>query len=205
LPKDKIAVCLTFDDAYFDFYHYVYPLLQLLNIRAVLGIPTQWIQNNTTVDPQTRLKIPYPEGLKSGVQQSHAPLCTWAEIKEMTNSGYVKPASHSDTHASMVGNKTNLIQEIQGSQQALQKKLGMPIDTFIYPFGRMSRGVHKLVRTHYQFGMRIGSAMNKDWHSRSGLLYRIDADHFWQTGQTISKSFIRICQWKAWLNRLRGK
>lgn len=28
LPSKGVAICLTFDDAYFDFYHYVYPLLR---------------------------------------------------------------------------------------------------------------------------------------------------------------------------------
>src|SRR5207253_3666710 len=39
LDANRLNVCLTFDDAYFDFYATVYPLLMRHQLRAVLAVP----------------------------------------------------------------------------------------------------------------------------------------------------------------------
>ena len=43
VPGDKLSVfkiniCLTFDDAYFDFYHYIFPILKKLISLAIFSI-----------------------------------------------------------------------------------------------------------------------------------------------------------------------
>ena len=47
LPGEKLSkginVCITFDDAYFDFYHYVCPLLTDIGIKAVLAVTTNYV------------------------------------------------------------------------------------------------------------------------------------------------------------------
>ncbi|MHA1284844.1 MAG: polysaccharide deacetylase family protein [Promethearchaeota archaeon] len=44
--KDKPKLILTFDDGWYDFYEYVYPLLKLLNIKATVFLPTNLIGTN---------------------------------------------------------------------------------------------------------------------------------------------------------------
>jgi peptidoglycan/xylan/chitin deacetylase (PgdA/CDA1 family) len=204
INKKTINICLTFDDAYFDFYHHVFPLLQQQKIRAVLGIPANFIQDTTNTASKDRLAIPYPHGLDESNQPS-APLCTWNEIQEMIASGYVMAASHGFNHMNLSKKNVNLTQELQGSKTILEKKLQTEINTIIYPFGKTSSAVNKLSKQHYTFLMRIGTASNIDWQTRDGLLYRINADELWKQNKPITSNLIRKIQSKYWLNYLRNK
>lgn len=71
------AVLLTFDDAYVSFYEFVYPLLKLYNCPAVLSVVTSWIDRG------------------GGVYKDKA-FMTWAQIREVSDSGLVTVASHSN-------------------------------------------------------------------------------------------------------------
>jgi len=71
------AVFITFDDAYESFYRFVYPVLRLYSIPAVLSVVTTWIGN-----PET-------SGYKSKRFMS------WPQIREVADSGLVTVASHS--------------------------------------------------------------------------------------------------------------
>ena len=45
-PGEEItskSVCLTFDDAYADFYFLIFPLLKKYNLKALLAIPSKYI------------------------------------------------------------------------------------------------------------------------------------------------------------------
>ena len=76
LPGDRLRkglhVCLTFDDATADFYTEVYPLLQKLQLRALLAVPVNLIGT-------------------SGY-------CTWDQLREMKE---VEMASHSLNHVDL--------------------------------------------------------------------------------------------------------
>jgi peptidoglycan/xylan/chitin deacetylase (PgdA/CDA1 family) len=181
LIKNRLSVCLTFDDAYFDFYHTVYPLLIQLNIRAVLAVPVKFIMEKTTLSPAERLNVPPTQMMTEGIYQTRVPFCTWQEIQEMAASGHVVMASHSYNHLNLDQPGYDFQQEIAVSQQILAEKTNQPVTTFVYPFGKMNRNLHRYVRAHYAYGMRIGSALNRDWENRgTHLIYRIDADPFWQ-------------------------
>ena len=202
--KNSLNICLTFDDAYFDFYHYVFPLLQQLKIPAVLGVPTGLIQDTTTVNTKDRLAIPYPYGLATDKQNKN-PLCTWQEIQEMTASSYVQAASHSHNHLDLTNPNIDITIELQQSKFMLENKLATEINTLIYPFGKTSRQVNKLARQYYKHMIRIGSALNMDWQARDGLIYRVNADLLWQKNLYITNSFLIKTQFKYWLNYSRRK
>lgn len=204
INKNTINICLTFDDAYFDFYYYVFPVLQQQKIRAVLGVPVNLIQDHTNVTSQDRLAIPYPHGLNQHYQTS-TPLCTWDEIQTMIKSGYIMIASHGFNHIDLTAKNINLTQELHQSKIILEKKLQTTVNTIIYPFGKTSSAINKLAQQCYTFLIRIGTASNIDWHTRNGLLYRIDADKLWQQNKTITPGLIRKIQLKYWLNYLRNK
>lgn len=79
------AVLLTFDDGYLSFYHFVFPLLKLYRIPAVISIATSWIeQPNKKISQQ---------------------LMSWKQIKEVIDSGLVFISSHThDLHKEIVYN-----------------------------------------------------------------------------------------------------
>ncbi|HOD34991.1 MAG TPA: poly-beta-1,6-N-acetyl-D-glucosamine N-deacetylase PgaB [Syntrophales bacterium] len=70
------AVLLTFDDAYSSFYTFVYPLLRLYKCPAVLSVVTSWIDQGV------------------GIYKDKT-FMTWAQIREVADSGLVTLASHS--------------------------------------------------------------------------------------------------------------
>jgi biofilm PGA synthesis lipoprotein PgaB len=75
------AILLTFDDAYISFYKFVYPLLRLYNCPVVLSVVSSWIDQGGG-------------GIYKGKE-----FMTWAQIREVSDSGLVTIASHShDLH-----------------------------------------------------------------------------------------------------------
>lgn len=204
LQLNTLNICLTFDDAYCDFYYYVYPLLKQYNLKAILGVSTDYIVDTTTIDKTTRLSVPYPKGMNSSIWQDKVPFCTWQELREMSESGHVIMASHSASHPHMTDSRCKLEREVIESKNIMQHKLDTPIDCFIYPYGDYNRSVHKLVRQHYRWDFRIGSASNRHWPSNNPL-YRIDAEKFWPQTLPFTDKDLRKMNRKYWINRLRRK
>jgi peptidoglycan/xylan/chitin deacetylase (PgdA/CDA1 family) len=210
LPGDVLdpfspSVCLTFDDATYDFYHYVYPLLKRLHLRAVLAVPVRFIQNSSQVHSSTRLSVPYLIAMKDNVYRTHVPFCTWEELQEMTSSGHVEIASHSFSHVHLLTPNLDLDHEIAGSQRILQTLLKKKIRTFVYPFGKFNHSVHQKVRQHYEFAMRIGTAWNWSWQNRSQVIYRVICDNLPSIRYPFS--FLRkgIYAWSYLINSIRGR
>jgi peptidoglycan/xylan/chitin deacetylase (PgdA/CDA1 family) len=130
--------------------------------------------------------------------------CTWQEIKEMAQSGLVKIASHSLSHQDLTIEGTDLEDEVLGSKKIIQQRLSQEVDTFIYPYGRVNRKVHSVAKRYYKYLMRIGSALNKDWHNSNNMIYRVNGDHLIN-----KKSLNRVALFKYYLkyllNTIRGK
>lgn len=196
------SVCLTFDDAYADFYHFVFPLLQELELKAVLAVPVKFILDDCSHSMAERLAVPYQACMEGDTYQRLAPFCTWKEIKTMHNSGLVKIASHSYTHADLT--RTHYIeQELSLSKHLLEKNLEAPIESFIYPYGKMTRSIQTQVEQHYRYAFRIGNASNRNWNT--SLYYRINADPYWQQQRDLTCWDQFNYQLKYWKNRVRAK
>ena len=87
LPNDKISynsICLTFDDAFFDFYYYIFPLLKKFNIKVILGVPVKYILEDTLVSYNHRLSINHDD-----TYNNKESFCTYKELKEMVDSKLV--------------------------------------------------------------------------------------------------------------------
>ncbi len=166
--NSSTGVCLTFDDATFDFYDQVYPLLKKLDLRAVLGVVAKLVPEETLLTSQERLLM------KTTFDGPSEAFCSRAEIKEMVNSGHVECACHSMTHADLSHEGISLEDEIITSKQILEKHLEKEITTFIFPFGRFSKDAKRIANRHYKYVMRIGNAVNFSWKQK--MLYRINAD-----------------------------
>ncbi len=83
-PLPPRAFLLSFDDGYLSFYDDVFPILKTRKLPAVFGIVTAWI-----------------DGTEDAVGDQTDPFfrkqqfVTWAQLKEMRESGLVEIASHS--------------------------------------------------------------------------------------------------------------
>ncbi len=209
LPGDKLtektSICLTFDDAYYDFYHDVFPLLQKHHVKAILAVPVGYVVDDTKVSPQERLSVPYVKGMEDPSFSAKTPFCTFKELKEMAHSGLVTIASHGFMHQNLALSTADFNNEIVRSKQLLQAKIGTAIPHFVYPYGRMSHTAHQLVCQTYDFGIRIGSALNVGWDYSKRFIYRINADPLWLNHQPISRALLAKLTCKYWINRIRNK
>lgn len=204
VSKQAHGICLTFDDAYYDFYHYVFPLLKKYQLPAVLAIPTALIAEKIEMPAAKRLALQYEHYLDDQAVDNSS-LCSWEEIKEMVDSGLVIPASHGANHVSL-NSQSDWQQEIVHSKHQLQEKLGQPVSIFVYPYGQFDKETHEFVCQHYQHIMRIGSAANFNWNHLKKLVYRINADNYWPN-QTHPFTISQKTQFglKALSNSIRGR
>ncbi len=210
LPGDPLApgeltLCLTFDDAFFDFYHYVFPLLAELRVKALLAVPVKYIIEDTRTDAASRLRVPYDESMREDVYQKGVPFCTWKEISDMVKSGHVDVASHSYNHLDITRPGIDLDLEIARSKAVIEDRLGRKVTTFVYPFGKVDKAAHYLVQQHYKFSMRIGSALNKDWQNSNRMIYRVSADNLTDPSYPLRKKNLLKYYSKYLSNTIRGR
>jgi peptidoglycan/xylan/chitin deacetylase (PgdA/CDA1 family) len=202
LPPRSLSVCLTFDDGYYDFYRLAFPFLRSHGIKSVLAVPTQYIIEETRVEPEDRLR---PMSRLHGDEPYDGSfLCTWQELRELYQSGLVSIASHGHTHTSLRG-PADFETELLRSREFLETRLGASISTFVYPFGHFDSTAHAMAMARYEYVMRIGSALNFGWGGSRRLLYRVNADPFWREGRALSVA--RLCGYGLnWVkNRARNR
>jgi peptidoglycan/xylan/chitin deacetylase (PgdA/CDA1 family) len=93
-PKSYL---LTVDDGYADFYANVFPILKTYRIPAVFAVVGRWIENGVDQD----------EG-RADPFFARQQFVTWAQVKEMSDSGLVEIASHTfDLHRGVLANPQN--------------------------------------------------------------------------------------------------
>lgn len=132
LPEKPIM--LTFDDGYYNNYLYAYPLLKKYDCKAVISPIAYYSQKySETTDP------PSPS-------YTH---CTWKQLKEMQESGYVEIQNHSyNMHSQSerlgIGKKQEesdkdyrsiITTDISTAQKMFKEKLNITPSAFVYPFG----------------------------------------------------------------------
>ncbi|MCI5052320.1 MAG: polysaccharide deacetylase family protein [Simkaniaceae bacterium] len=190
LPGDKLGsgleLCLTFDDAYCDFYYIIYPLLQKYGLKALLSVPTGFIAEKAQWTKEERLKT-LTEFWSYKSPPPTEIFCSWQELKEMD----VAFASHTVTHPNLT-QSTDLINELKNSKERIEQELG-PIETLVLPYGRGDAKVYDEARKHYKYVMRIGHAMNFGWKP---LIYRCSADSLYAANEPflLSKLFPQLCK-----------
>lgn len=206
-PGEQIvshSICLTFDDAYYDFYYYVFPLLKKYNLKALLAVPVAYILEETDVSSELRLSLKHDQIYQEKNYKIYAPFCTYRELREMVQSGHVMIASHSMNHLNLSEEGINLEQEIIGSKILLEEKLGFRVDSFVLPYGKYTETVVRLAREHYSYVFRIGNAFNPSWNGIGGLLYRIKGDAL-ETPDSLFKPFKQIGYWiKTVVKMIKG-
>lgn len=133
IKQEKKYVLLTIDDGYEDVYKYAFPLLKKYNMKATFYVMPNFVGRRD--DPK-----------KKGTPGDYA---TWDELKEMSDSGLVNIGSHTMDHAELIAKKykeADLKYQIFNSKDILQKKLGIKIRDFCYPYGKYNDEIVKLVK-----------------------------------------------------------
>jgi len=171
LDPERLNVCLTFDDAYYDFFAIVFPLLDKYGLCAQLAVSPGLVAEHCDLARERRLKLSTDEAF---AHPEKGGLCTWKELNILAASGRVVFASHGRTHVRLDDASADLEQEIVASGAILRHRLAVPVESFVFPFGRFSWAARDLAAQHYRYLWRIGQASNQDWDGK--LLYRVAAD-----------------------------
>ncbi|NLC27575.1 MAG: polysaccharide deacetylase family protein [Campylobacteraceae bacterium] len=192
----KRSVCLTFDDAYSDFYFLIFPLLKKYNLKALLAVPSAYLLESCDMPPKKRMDFKHNdlfENWKKGT------FCTIVELKEMIASGLVQIASHGDTHTNLLDLEVDLEKEILKSKQILEEKLKIKVESFVFPFGKYNLDLVKKVKEHYLYAFRIGNAIHKDFSGIKGVNYRVDGDSLKSPNEIFRWQNILKYRFKAFL------
>ena len=139
-PGPGLSLAVTFDDAYEDFLTAAWPVLERLNVKAEVYVPTGHVGSASSWD----------------AAHSTAPLMSWAQIRAL-QAGGVDFNSHCKTHRPLVRlNALEIGAELAESKDTLEQELGASIDTVAYPYGSYNETVQELaIASGYQFGVTV--------------------------------------------------
>ena len=190
-----IQLLLTFDDATFDFFLNVYPILKEENIFATLGIPTFWIQNQSNLDNNFRLNL-----LNSkNPFYSKDCFCSWNELKILQSSNIIKFASHGHHHFNIKYNPN--IKELITPLKQIKTNLDVIPKSFIFPYGAYNKSLLPALKENYKYLFRIGSASNLI--PKNTFIYRVIVDNLENISSLFTKKSISTLIGKEVLNRIR--
>lgn len=191
LATDRPNTVLTFDDAGYSFYHYVFPILKEFNLRALLGVPVRFIlEDSANVDSETRLDISTFQMMRGELFKQIVPFCTWKELREMSECGVVRCASHSLSHVNLLQCK-RYAEELTVSQEVLQAKLGYAIDSFVFPYGEFNREILAAAHDRYRYLFAVGGGDNRTWDGIGGVLFRLYGDELPDVSSIFNKNQMR--------------
>lgn len=194
-------ICLVFDDGYYDFYKYIFPLLQKYNLKALLAVTPKYILNDTQKPDTLRLSYKHNDLFAN---YKDATFCTYKELKEMQDSHLVQIVSHSYSHKNLLESYAVLEDELILSKTIIEEKLGTSVESFVFPFGKYNQFVLDETKKHYKYAFRIGNGINKNFHGVSGVIYRIDADNLNYDNEIFSFSKMLKFRLKTMIKKIVG-
>jgi peptidoglycan/xylan/chitin deacetylase (PgdA/CDA1 family) len=111
----KRSVVITFDDGFRNFYTNAFPVLNRYGFTATMFLPTAHIG-------ESQLSFKGKECL------------SWAEVRELQKHG-ISFGSHTVTHPQLHDcDATSVKQELAGSKQTIEQKIGCAVQSFSYPY-----------------------------------------------------------------------
>jgi peptidoglycan/xylan/chitin deacetylase (PgdA/CDA1 family) len=160
-------VALTFDDAYADFHDVAMPLLASYGMTGTLFVPTAYAGGRSAwMD-------------RDG--EGDRPMLSWSGLARIGAAG-IEIGAHSHTHPAMdrlAG--AELASQAARPKAELEDRLGLPVTSFAYPYGRYDRRVRAAVAAA---GYQAACTMNS-WAAtassppfelpRTAVLHHMDA------------------------------
>ena len=176
IPLPDKAVVLTFDDGYYNNYHYAHPLLEQYGMRAVISPIGVWSEHYSA----------HP----SECDRDNYSHLTWEQLREMAQSGVWEIQNHSyDLHRLESGQKgaakrkgesddgyrLRLQNDLATAQKRLTEQVGITPTTFVYPFGAVSDASQEVLE-------RMGFAASLSCEEKTATLTR-DPACLWRLGR----------------------
>jgi peptidoglycan/xylan/chitin deacetylase (PgdA/CDA1 family) len=156
------TIGLNFDDGYLDVAENALPVLAELGFRATVFVATGVTDGRASFEWYRR----------------QPPLLTWDEIVQLDRGGTLEFEAHSVTHPNLLTvDDQRATEEIMGSRDELEMRLGRPVTAFSYPaglFGERERGI--VVQAGYRVAVSCRPGINRPSTDRFALLRRqVDA------------------------------
>ena len=127
-PLPEKPIVLTFDDGYADNYKAAFPILEKYGMTATFYIIAK-----------------FTEDQRPGY-------VTWDQLREMANAG-MEVGSHSIDHLDLRGKSIAfLTNQIAGSKQIIESRLGRTVKTFSYPSGEYDANSISVLRANGYLG-----------------------------------------------------
>jgi peptidoglycan/xylan/chitin deacetylase (PgdA/CDA1 family) len=133
-PKRSIAI--TFDDGYKDFYTIAFPILSEYGFPATVFLVTGFCERDNGWPEQPK-NLPLFE------------LASWSQVDEMSRNG-IDFGAHTVSHPRL--DRIPFVsaeREIKDSKAIIEDRLGMPVISFAYPYGKYSVDIKAIVRDHF--------------------------------------------------------
>ena len=168
-PIPEKTVLITFDDGYESNYVYAYPILRKYGLQANLAVVVKSTEDREAATDSSAYN---PQSLRH---------LTYAQLKEMSESGVFEIGSHSfDGHGNINVNETEIkpffvnkkyntltreeetdaayqariYHDLMTSKTLLEEHIGQPIQYFAYPYGRHNEDVvAALQKAGFQFAV----------------------------------------------------
>ncbi len=144
LPPKK-PVMLTFDDGYEDFYTDALPIIKKHNIKAV-----QYVISGVIGKPNYMSK---------------------EQLQEVIATGLVEIGAHTVDHYNLLNLPlADSLSQIATSKSEMEKKFGIKVASFAYPYGHHNVALQKLVE---EAGFDTAVTMDKGYTVRKGERYSL--------------------------------
>lgn len=139
----KRSIVITFDDGYSDNYINAFKVLKKYNFKATFFIVTDYINSDRIF---SWLKIGDITFLQYDKEKEYLLPLSKKAILEMDAYGATF-GSHTKTHCYLTQiNKNQIIDELRGSKEQLEKILAKPVKYFCFPHGDMNDFIKKQVK-----------------------------------------------------------
>jgi peptidoglycan/xylan/chitin deacetylase (PgdA/CDA1 family) len=136
-------IALTFDDAYADFHDVALPLLARYRMTATLFVPTGYVGGRS--------------GWMCDEGEGDRRILSWTALAEVASAG-IEIGAHSHSHPAMDRlHPRHIPGQARLPKAELEHRLGRPVRSFAYPYGRYDRRVRDAVE---QAGYRAACTMN---------------------------------------------
>ena len=174
LEPGKKFVMITADDGYQDNLTRMLPLLKKYGFKAVVYVVSDETHNRWDTENTENPDI-------------EARLMTAAEIRELSDSGWVEIGGHTLTHAKLdLLSPDAQVIEIERNKARLEEITGKSILSFAYPYGRLNDSAKAMVKqAGYRYAVATDSgpmAMHEDLYQirRIAIFPRTDTFGLWR-------------------------